>query len=182
MINFPKSFHCWVGPLGEPHDFRLDNIELEIKTTRNLKRTHIISNLDQLNPSKDHKLTLVSLQIGPAGAHGVETLRHLVDNVCQQIATGSAKEEANIFQDMIRRAGYREEHSKFYLGPLILRTDPRIIQVNNSFPRITKDNLDFIIGKEANRIGDVQYRVNVDGLGIEIHPDNLVATITDQAI
>jgi hypothetical protein len=181
MIGASQPLSCWVGPQGEPHDFRLGTTEMEIKTTRNLHRIHIISNLDQLSPSAGRRLFLISLQTEPAGAQGGETLNTLVLAVCQQVATIVGNEEASTLRDRIRTAGYREEHSGFYLGRLALRTLPRVVFVDDSFPRITKDRLENIVGKESHRIGDVQYRINVDGLGVEVQPDAFVTSVSDKS-
>ena len=54
------TIDSWKGPDKGVHDFRIGNNELEIKTTRNEERTHIISRLSQLEPSPDMDLYLVS--------------------------------------------------------------------------------------------------------------------------
>ena len=45
------AVEAWTGPDRQAHDFRLQNSELEVKTTTGETRRHIISRLDQLVPS-----------------------------------------------------------------------------------------------------------------------------------
>jgi hypothetical protein len=177
MLNSVISANCWVGPQGEPHDFRAGTIELEIKTTRSLKRIHVISNLNQLTPTMGHKLFLISLQVAPAGTRGGENLSQMVNSICQQVALIEGAKEADDIREKIKNLGYREQHSGFYLGPFVLRNAPRVIFVDKTFPRITREYIEKIVGREASRIEDIQYRVDVEGLGSEIQPNILVLTV-----
>lgn len=55
----PAGADAWTGPQSEPHDFRLGQTELEVKTSSGTRRLHRIHGLDQMFPSTGMKLSLV---------------------------------------------------------------------------------------------------------------------------
>jgi hypothetical protein len=177
MLRASKPINCWTGPLGEPHDFRIGTLEVEVKTTKSQHRLHVINGLDQLSSSIGHKLVLVSLQVAPAGAHAGESLSQLVNSTLQEATKTEGIWKSNSLRELINSIGYREEHSGFYQGPFILRTIPRAVPVDSLFPSITKGRLSQVLGNDVFRIGDVSYRIDVEGLGKEVKPESLIEEI-----
>jgi len=179
MLHGGQSISCWTGPQDEPHDFRFNKIEVEVKTTLLKQRIHIINGLDQLAPSIGHKLTLVSLQVTQAGDNSGESLSDIVNDIIEEAKLAKYHQNADSLIDLINSSGYRKEHSEFYRDSLVLRTLPRIIPVNQNLPSITKESLYNHIGNDISRIDNVQYRINVEGLGKEIKPDLILENLAN---
>lgn len=157
-------FDSWDGPRDGVHDFRLGNDELEVKTTRNEERVHIISRLSQLVPSPDMSLYLVSLQLVPADNLAGVCLPGLIRSVKGMI--GADHEVRDKFIDLLSGVGYDEGDSHFYRMKYILRSSPAVIPVDAACPRISPSMIDASIGTDlASRISDVQYRINLTGMG-----------------
>ncbi|MBK6456063.1 MAG: PD-(D/E)XK motif protein [Gemmatimonadetes bacterium] len=58
---------AWMGPLAEPHDFRVGSREYEIKTTTASHRVHTVHGTEQLVPSLGCSLSVISILVGPPG-------------------------------------------------------------------------------------------------------------------
>jgi hypothetical protein len=69
---------CWSGPDFERHDFVLDHLDIEVKTTRKSRAEHEISRMDQLHVPAGKELLFVSIQLEET-IGGTETLATLVD-------------------------------------------------------------------------------------------------------
>lgn len=160
------AIDSWTGPLREPHDFRLGQKEFEVKTTRNVQRIHIISSIEQLVPSPGRYLYLLSVQFAPAGANAGDSLVDMVRNIRRLL--GKKNESLAKFNRLLREnVGYLDEHAAFYGVKYILRTKPSLVPVDVNCPKLTREQITLILGEKANRINDLQYRVNLDGLGFE---------------
>ena len=158
------ALDAWVGPLDEPHDFRIGNREFEVKTTTNTQRIHIISSLMQLVPSPEHELYILSLQLEPAGANAGRTLPEMIQAV-RRLFGGNPQQLAG-FDAAIKNVGYRDEDASHYSRRLQLRTPPCLIRVEAACPRLTPELLITLLGPDLfQRVSDVQYRINVEGLG-----------------
>ena len=160
-----KAADSWIGPLGEPHDFRLNSVEIEVKSTTQTARNHKIHGIAQLEPSKGMALFLLSLQFGPAGT--AKSGRSLVNHVNEIKALLATDEKAlQKFVDLLASVGYRDEHVPFYSRKLKLRSTPMLVPVNNAFPRISRELLnDHLPLGVGQRVSYVEYEVNLDGLG-----------------
>lgn len=151
---------AWTGPQNQPHDFRVGDLELEVKTTCGAVHAHIINGLGQLEPSPGHRLYVFSLRLAPAGAMAGTTLPDDIENT--RLALGMAQGK---FDKIIRdRFGYRKEHAGFYTRRLQLADKACLIPVDESCPRLSAPLLASV--PHRGRIGDVRYRVNFEGLGV----------------
>jgi hypothetical protein len=158
----PSSIASWTGPMGEPHDFRLGTYEIEVKTTSSRKRHHIISSLEQLEPSPGRGLYLLSIQLEPAGNEAGLALPELVDLVRAELPWASAGRES-FESSLLVSWRYSDVHAPLYRERFQLRAPSALIPVTGDFPRLTPSVVEAVPG--ADRITDVQYRVAVDGLG-----------------
>ena len=157
---------AWTGPRGEPHDFRVEKCELEVKSTRSVTRMHIINGLAQLMASRGCELYLISLQWEPAGAADGRTLPMLIADLRGDLA--SSPPALTLFNGLLReRLYYREEDAPLYEERLRLRTAARLVRVNKACPKVTSAMISDAIGEPAARISDVTYRINLEGLGVE---------------
>ncbi len=160
-----EGFYSWVGPVREPHDFRLGEIEIEVKSTTQLNRVHRIHGLDQLEPSPGIQLYLLSLQFEPAGnAKGGKSLVDRIREIRQLLA--EHVELLNTFESHLKNLGFDDADSIFYTAKLIFRGPPIIIPVDASFPKLTRQMVGQILTPgAAQRVSYVEYDLNVDGLG-----------------
>lgn len=162
----PEYLSAWIGPLPEPHDFQFDDLELEVKGTRLTKRRHLISSENQLSPSPDRSLFLVSIQIAPGSGDGSLSLPDRVANVRQLFSSDSALDKQ--FDVLLGEYGYKSEHESYYRKRFILRTAPTLVPIDADTPRITKEMLRSQLGADGStRISEVEFRLDVTNMGYE---------------
>ena len=163
-----QSVTAWTGRnrlLAERHDFRINGIDIEIKSTRNSRRQHTIHGLGQLQPSVDHNLYLFSIKYEGAGLADGRSLYDEIEDI--RVSLGKTSSERTEFDSRIYAVGYRDVDAKHYQDKLIFADLPALIIVDDQFPRITKDTLLSSISAEISvRINDVSYRIDVEGMGV----------------
>ncbi len=152
----------WRGSDGDRHDFRLENEEFEIKTTSGNERVHYISSINQLEPSVDCNLTLISIQIAPSrSSKNSLSVNKLKKRIESQI---SSEDYLSLFhlklKDYINDDLLVVEKMK---TNYVLGAEPMYINVDDSFPRISYQEYTEL--KSHERISDIKYRLNVEGLG-----------------
>jgi hypothetical protein len=162
----PKAITSWTGrneSKPERHDFRIKNAEIEIKTTKSLRRIHYIHGLNQLQPSEGYLLFLLSFKFESAGYENGTSLFDEVEKI-KKILKESDNEIIE-FEQKLKSSGYYEVDSPYYQRKFIFSDPPIFIEVNDKFPKITKNILsDFIPNDLLNRIDNVTYCVDVEGL------------------
>ena len=159
--GIPNSVTAWVGPDRQAHDFRLGDVEFEVKTTSGTKRMHTINGLGQLSPSAGCDLYLISLQLTDAGTGG-ETLPELVDRLRAALPHADLKG----LDTRLEAAGYVESHRLHYGRRRRLRSAMSMIPVIEGAPRLTPDALSALpSGFASERISGVIYDVDLTGLG-----------------
>lgn len=160
----PEALHAWTGPLGEPHDFRQQATEIEVKVTRSPRRQHVITNLVQLLPSLGHDLFVLSLQLEPTGSGKGFSLSSQVARLRDLL--GSLQADVTDFDHRLETAwGYRDVDAEHYSETFQLRTVPVLVRVDDKCPSITPDLISSIGTDRAQRISAVRYTVDLTGLG-----------------
>ena len=174
----PSALDAWVGPRGEPHDFRLYHVDLEVKATRSPLRIHLINGLEQLEASNGHPLMIMSLQFAPAGAQTpVYTLAALVNSLAVALVTDGARLEA--FNWLLReQIGYRAENNADD-EPMVMRQKARLVPVDAQCPALIGPAIRELLGASAPRLVDVRYRVDLTGLGAEDGTSAFLALVPD---
>jgi hypothetical protein len=155
-----EALTAWTGPLRQPHDFRVGSSEFEVKTTRSVNHVHVVNGLRQLEASPDHQLYVFSLRMAPAGAHAGTTLPEDI------VQTGHMlTQAARLRLDRILRThyGYVVEHADWYPQRMQPSGPARLVPVDASCPQITTGMLSDM--PHGDRISDVRYRINLEGLG-----------------
>jgi hypothetical protein len=156
------ALDSWLGPAGEPHDFRVQSAEFEVKTTTATKRIHTIHGTEQLVPSDSCSLNLISVLLGPPGAGKGFSLMDLVAELSGRFA---AKPERLVqFNSMLASVGYRREDSIHYSRKFVMRRPLALVPIDSGFPAITRLGIQHLLGSNAIRIEFLSYDVNVDGL------------------
>jgi len=161
----PKATKAWIGPRGEPHDFRVGNHEFEVKSTSGTRRIHTINNLTQLAASPDCSLFILSVLLGPAGKDSGFSLAMKVE--ATQLLLKDSHDCGKLFMDNLELAGYSSRDHSQYTRAFDLRRPLALIPVDSNFPVITGQTLKNAIGEIAHRIDHFEYDVNVEGLESE---------------
>jgi Putative PD-(D/E)XK family member, (DUF4420) len=155
----------WVGPKAEPHDFRVEHREFEVKTTVAPHRIHTIHGTEQLVASKDCSLHLMSVLLGPPGASTGFSLASLVDSLSVRFGVESPR--LTQFTDLLRASGFRSSDSQHYQREFTLRRPVAVIPIDEGFPTITRPMLQRALGRDAQRIEGLHYDMNVEGFEYE---------------
>lgn len=148
----------WRGSDREEHDFGLLDSDLEVKTTTFEERSHWINSLTQLYPSPGRALRLLSIQVTTAGAEPGMSLAEIVQTA--RTHPGMPTAELN---RTLESAGYHDRHADLYQSRWRLRSIPNFYVVDDQFPALTNERL-FANIPQAQRITDVRYRINLEGL------------------
>ncbi|MGI8729272.1 MAG: PD-(D/E)XK motif protein [Solirubrobacteraceae bacterium] len=171
------AMKSWLGPDAEAHDFRFDDIELEVKTTRRQQRRHTINGLDQLDRSPGAELFIVSLQFASAGpadagaslAEAIGDLRRLLASLDQDAAAFDAV--------LIDRFDLLPHTEHRYADRLKLRTEPRLIRVEDRTPRLLRSDVLAAAHDDMQRVVDADYTLDCEGLGVPDGSDEFLTVI-----
>lgn len=156
------ALDSWIGSMGEPHDFRINNREFEVKTTSKTKRVHTINGENQLTPSNGCSLYLVSIMLGPPGSGDGRSLADQVNYLLERLVsnnTGKIK-----FQSALQSLGYKNTDNIHYFRKFILRSPIALVPIDEFFPAITKPFVHKMLGEKSSRLEAFQYDVNIEGL------------------
>ena len=160
-----SALDAWLGPMGEPHDFRFNSREYEVKTTISAHRIHTINGLEQLVPSAGCSLFIVSVMLGPPGAgHGFS----LTEKV-NQLYTGFAHKGqlGERFSAALASCGFRNEDKAHYERRFSMRHPIAIVSVDGNFPAITGSTIQDALGELAPRVESLRYDVSIEGMELE---------------
>lgn len=152
------ALNAWIGPRGEEHDFGLDQVDLEVKTTLSERRSHVINGVNQLLPLTHRQLWLISIQLTRVGQGQGDTL----DALCNRLL-GRAGDRRPELRSLLLDCGWKAEDTGLYDTRMALRSRPRAHHVDEHFPRLTSEVLESSV-ESAHLISDVHYRVDVAGL------------------
>jgi hypothetical protein len=158
----PEALDAWLGPSGEPHDFRVKKNEFEVKTTVSPHRIHTIHGLEQLIPSAGCSLFLISILLGPPGANNGFSLAEKVAELVGQI--GSQSTRLIQFETALDTYGFRAADSALYTRRFAIRRSMALVPIDSSFPAVTRLGIHNMLGPLASRVESVQYDVRLEGL------------------
>jgi hypothetical protein len=158
----PSIIRDWRGSEGDRHDFRMQNEEFEIKTTSSDERAHYISSIAQLEASKGCNLQLVSIQIAPTKS-GKNTLS--VNKLITKIKKKLNSEDYNSMFNLKLKEYINDDLSAVLKMKTnyVFSSEPMSMNVDENFPRISKNEFNNL--KHSERVSDIKYRLNVEGLG-----------------
>jgi hypothetical protein len=163
-LNWETAARSWFGPRREEHDFVLPTVDVEVKTTILERRLHRISSLKQLVPKKGRNLFFVSVQLTPGSSgRNFVSLPDIATEVLA-CATQTSDESADLIRARLESLGWSEVDHPYYVDHYTLRTPMETTLVNKSFPALVPQTISRL-GREAWRIEDLAYSINVDGLG-----------------
>lgn len=167
-VRGSDAVSSWMGPLAEPHDFRWDDLEFEVKSSRSGRRSHVIHGIGQLVPTPGRRLFLLSILFAPLAATDQgrgATLPERVTHIRELIQ--SDPRCVRVFEERLRAAGYSDADSLHYTMRLGLRAESMLVPVDDDCPRLIPTDLERISIHHANRLSDIQYRIDLEGLGVK---------------
>jgi hypothetical protein len=160
-----KALDAGIGPSGEPHDFRIQKHEFEVKTTFKPYRIHAIHGSEQLVPSDGCTLHLVSVLLGPPGAGDGFSLTEKIKAVAALFQSSTVCRDR--FAENLEAAGFRDADDRHYIRRFIIRRPIAVALVDKLFPALTRPVIHKVLGARSSRIESVQYDVNIEGLESE---------------
>jgi ribosomal protein S9 len=167
-----RAIDAWTGPWRAPHDFRLTAADLEVKATNAQRRRHAIHGLLQLETASDRPLFVVSMSVEHGGLGG----QALADMVAAARALlGADAAAVQRLQEGLNRSGYFESTTPMYTERLSIRGHAWLVPVDDSLPRFTREALRREWPDGFNRIGDVTYDLDLEGLGA---PDGSISFLS----
>jgi hypothetical protein len=172
------AVEAWLGPIREPHDFRVRDHEYEVKTTVSPQRIHTIHGSEQLIASKGCVLYLTSVLIGPPGAQDGFSLAGKVADLHRQFEPSPTASKH--FAEALEASGYRSNDARHYSRRFVLRRNIGIARVDGNFPAITRTTIQNALGPLASRIEHIAYEVNIEGLEYEDGSNEFQAAISPQ--
>ena len=161
-----EALAAWLGPQAEEHDFVLEDYDVEVKTTRSERRTHVIHGIAQLTPTPGRPLRLMSVQLTRAGAStNGTTLPGLIERIRSRLRGG-----LTAFDDSLADVGWEDARAdRLYTARLLLRSEPRFYIVDDDFPAITSAGLAGILAR-PELVRGIDYRIDVTDLDPEVDP------------
>ena len=165
-IGEERALPAWLGPQSEEHDFVLEDYDVEVKTTRSERRTHVIHGLGQLAPTPGRPLRLMSVQVTRAGAADrALTLPGMIERLRGRLRVGRTH-----FDGKLADLGWQDAHAdRLYTTRLLLRSEPRFYVVDDAFPALTPTGIARIL-THPEMMGGVDYRIDVTDLAPEAEP------------
>ncbi|WP_426270495.1 PD-(D/E)XK motif protein [Dyella kyungheensis] len=167
-----STVDCWIGPQRQSHDFRLDDLELEVKATASNVRQHTVNDLNQLSASLGHRLMLVSLTLGLSGSGVGRSLDELASNIRSIVAKDGASSKR--LEQMLKMSGYEQGDPECRI-PYLISAPPVAVEIGVDFPNMSYEWLSDAIGSDAAaRLGNFQFTLNLEGLGSPFVASQLV--------
>ena len=172
-IGWPAALEAWKGWDDEEHDFSLEQVDIEVKTTLSEQRAHMIGSLNQLMPLDDRPLYVLSLQFTGTGGGPGRSLSDTVSQLREKI-TRNSPESLRQLNEKLKRQGWVDSYAAHYGKKFTLRSSPSLIPIDETFPAITNDSLSSLGPEKLSRLLQVSYRVEVSNLGYPSGSDEFV--------
>lgn len=173
-IGPAPTLASWLGSVAEEHDFSLDQIDVEVKTTSKERRSHWISSLSQLEPKLSRALYLLSLQITRAGSGPGRSLVDLVGAV-----RALAPNSRSSLDPLIEARGFRDGDADLYPTRWVLRTQPIFYLVDESFPAITSTSLPRAVPR-PDLVTALNYQLDLTDYPPSVAPPGLLGLLDSE--
>lgn len=158
IMGVDSAVNSWLGPRGEEHDFGLNSVQLEVKTTLSERRNHVINGANQLLPREGSSLWLLSIQLTRVGSGRGASL----DDLCESLLRTAGSRSPEL-RKLLEGCGWVRDNRGLYGTRLALRSRPRAFHVTSDFPALTENGISQVVAS-SHLISDVKYRVDVTGL------------------
>jgi hypothetical protein len=160
----PDAWQLWRGPLKERHDFRADNLALEVKTsTRIANRSVRISAIDQLEEPAGGELVLCLCQLEKV-AGGDLTIASLASEV---LALSSDPKKV---RELLSGMSCPDPNTPAWNNVEFSLAGQILFEVRDGFPRLVPASLPG--GRLATGLSEVRYTVDLAAAAsFELPPD-----------
>jgi hypothetical protein len=163
-LGWKVAAQAWNGPGSEEHDFSLNKVDVEVKTTRAEKRLHHFG-FTQLAPKHNKRLFILSVQLTLAGtAANTYSLPTLIATTLSAAALQSPDAAAGL-RHQLDQVGWSDADASFYSTKYELRAPHMAIPVDSRVPAIIPATLAKLGPTQLSRIDRLSYCINLDGLG-----------------
>lgn len=167
-VGEDEAVRAWLGPGNEEHDFVLDVIDAEVKTTLAERRSHLIGSETQLQLSPGRPLWLISIQLTRAGAADQGFgLPATINRIRDLLSTARS-----VVDGYLGTEGWRDLDADLYPERYMWRTTPAAYEVDDRFPAITRTRLNSVV-PQPELVVQVSYRVDVTSLAAGTPPGPL---------
>lgn len=147
-----RSIVAWQGCERLHKDFEIDDEWYEIKTIRQNGNIVTISSIEQLDDEKEGKLVVIKLENGNTEINDYITLNKYINEIENMIEIIDIK---NNFLNKLNLVGYI--YDECYDSYIYTKKGMDFYSVNNSFPKLRKEDL-----KEG--IGKISYEIYLDAI------------------
>lgn len=146
-----QAIEIWRGSDQEDRDFLLNELGIEVKTTRGSEPASVtIASEAQLNAAGLGSLHLIAIKLEVLhGAQGT-TLVDLIASIRSALEPGGRLQ----FRDKLLRYGYLDEHADRYTDVVYVIREVAAFEVEEGFPRIVETDL-------MPGVGGVTYRLAI---------------------
>ena len=175
-LGIADALAAWRSSEVEEHDFSVDNIDVEVKTTSSERRSHWITSLTQLVATGDRPLWLISNQVTRTGPGNGRSLSELVNDIRQLIGSDLNR---SIFEQRLGAAGWNDVYTRTVRDRWLLRMPSTGFLVADDFPRLTPSLL-ADAGQTLVRIPELRYRIDLTGYPATATAPDIVAAILPQ--
>lgn len=143
-----SSLDSWIGYESSSQDFTFINGNVEVKTTSGKQHKKIsISNEKQLDKTGLDNLFLYCLTLHSDVNSGLSLPELIID--LKKIFSKNTN-NVFLFEEYLLRAGYIDEHSKYYLKNKYIIKKEYFFEIDDDFPKITDP---------PEGVGDIRYSV-----------------------
>lgn len=154
-VGANAAVQAWHGPLSEEHDFVLDDLHLEVKTTASERRVHVVHGMNQLLPHPGIPLVVLSTQVTRSAAQGGETLPELVASARSLMGS-----QRDLFESRLIATGWDDREAGRLETSWALRSAARAFVVDSEFPAITAEAIESMV-PNSGRVLDVAYTIDL---------------------
>lgn len=153
VVGAADGVRAWVGPVGDPRDFRIGSIGVEAKARTPLAPGIRISSAEQLDSTDAARLFLHVADVGEAAAEADagETVADVVRRVHDAVAARDLSAVGD-FEDRLSAVGF--EWSDDYSDYRWMITDTSVFEVVAGFPRLTPSGI-------PSGVHEVRYGIDV---------------------
>jgi hypothetical protein len=152
-----KTVKNWVGPLGNTHDFESSEINLEVKTTILQPPSVHISLIKQVAPMEGSKeLDLIVIGLKKGEDINLTSEINLIREKLNEV------EYLERFEYILKKAGYREQHSTFYDSSYSLAFIQKH-SIDNRSPVLNPK----LLSEIPSTVTNIRYTLEVHGMDME---------------
>ena len=151
--SWPTALSWWTGPSHASHDFSIDSLAIEVKSTLSEQKSVRISSLEQLDNDGLSALYLLNLKLNSVPRNQGRSLMDMVQLVRSDLSAYKDATQRD-FEAMLIGAGFHDIHAQKYRRRAYEWTTTEIYEVNEEFPRLIR-------GMVATGITEARYSVNL---------------------